>query len=399
MKKNIIILFGIFNHENSIKFKVDKENKVNIIYQNSFSFSNINYTISFFGKIMEEMSKNEYPIIIIESLNKGGNTNFSLIFQKVLNFNSAKTKVKISFGINKEIIELINKKIPIYNIETCKREKIKENEIIIDEYEKELKHYRTKIYLLTNSKVIEDELKKYKFKNRKQTEIIIFTDGFSFSTTSFFIKDIQESGNAIIVGYNGIPTKQKKKDKFNSSQSPSIVFQNLHSLFPKNNNIKLLYEYYFILSITYSPSYNDSFQNESLIKIPREFTNEKIDERSNIYGQFNDERYLEFIKEGKRIINKYKEECNPENLNLLLKSNQCFFKNDIFAHGGFQCGKNGKWSNFCVPYYCEQGYYFDNYFKLCKVDSCFSNNKFLAFKYFGLFFFFGFFLLWCIFCF
>ena len=211
MKKNIIILFGIFNHENSIKFKVDKENKVNIIYQNSFSFSNINNTISFFGKIMEEMSKNEYPIIIIESLNKGGNTNFSLIFQKVLNYNSAKTKVKISFGINKEIIELINNKIPIYNIETCKREKIKENEINIDEYEKELKHYRTKIYLLTNSKVIEDELKKYKFKNRKPTEIIIFTDGFSFSTTSFFIKDIQESGNAIIVGYNGIPTKQKKK--------------------------------------------------------------------------------------------------------------------------------------------------------------------------------------------
>ena len=160
---------------------------------------------------MEEMSKNEYPIIIIESLNKGGNTNFSLIFQKVLNYNSAKTKVKISFGINKEIIELINNKIPIYNIETCKREKIKENEINIDEYEKELKHYRTKIYLLTNSKVIEDELKKYKFKNRKPTEIIIFTDGFSFSTTSFFIKDIQESGNAIIVGYNGIPTKQKKK--------------------------------------------------------------------------------------------------------------------------------------------------------------------------------------------
>ncbi len=89
----------------------------------------ISNTISFFGKIMEEMSKNEYPIIIIESLNKGGNTNFSLIFQKVLNYNSPKTKVKISFGINKEIIELINNKIPIYNIETCKREKIKENEI------------------------------------------------------------------------------------------------------------------------------------------------------------------------------------------------------------------------------------------------------------------------------
>ena len=116
---------------------------------------------------MEEMSKNEYPIIIIESLNKGGNRNFSLIFQKVLNLNSAKIKVKISFGINKEIIEYINNKIPIYNIETCKRERINEKEMNIDKHEKEIKNYSTKIYLLTNLKIIEDELKKYKYKNRK----------------------------------------------------------------------------------------------------------------------------------------------------------------------------------------------------------------------------------------
>ena len=45
-------------------------------------------------------------------------------------------------------------------------------------------------------------LKDYKNKDRKTTNILIFTDGYSFSANSYFIKDLQESGNAIIVGYN-----------------------------------------------------------------------------------------------------------------------------------------------------------------------------------------------------
>ena len=41
---------------------------------------------------------------------------------------------------------------------------------------------------------------KKKGKIRKANEIVVFTDGYSYSTTSLFIKNLQESGNAIIVG-------------------------------------------------------------------------------------------------------------------------------------------------------------------------------------------------------
>ena len=48
--------------------------------------------------------------------------------------------------------------------------------------------------------------KKYK----KPTEIIIYTDGFSFSATSTFIKSLYHFGGAITVGYNGDPETEKK---------------------------------------------------------------------------------------------------------------------------------------------------------------------------------------------
>ena len=370
--------FWDINHEDSLKFRVDNENQVNVIYQSSFHL-NKSQTIEIFGKIMEEMSKNDYPIIVIESLNGGGYVDLATMFEKVLNFNTSKTKVKVSFGVqNKELTEVLSD-LPLYNTETCEIENILKSKTYIDDLGNDMKHYRTGFYLISNSNTtIEQPLKKYKHKMRKPTDIIIFTDSFSFSATSIFIKDIQESGNGIIVGYNGIPSKEKKNEKFSGSQSSTMVLTQLYSLI-SNKNIKKLKDAYCLLSIPYSPIYNDDYQNNSPFKIPREYTIEKIDERSNIYGLYNDERYLEFVNEGKRIIKKYLNECNPDNLNLLLKNDNCTFENDIFAHGGFECGKNGKWTNICKPYYCDYGYYFDNYEKKCKADNCFfierKNNK------------------------
>ena len=77
-------------------------------------------------------------------------------------------------------------------------------------------------YLLFNTyEWVDEPLKKYKHSDRKPTDIIVFTDGYSFSATSIFIKDLQETGNAIIVGYYGIPRERRKKEKFNASQSPT----------------------------------------------------------------------------------------------------------------------------------------------------------------------------------
>ena len=56
-------------------------------------------------------------------------------------------------------------------------------------------------------------------KIKKPQEIIIFTDGYSFSATSDFIKTTYLAGGAIIVGYNGNPNFET----FDSSQNPASV--------------------------------------------------------------------------------------------------------------------------------------------------------------------------------
>ena len=57
---------------------------------------------------------------------------------------------------------------------------------------------------------------------KKPTDIIIFTDSYSYSATSGFIKGFQNTGGAIIVGYFGNP-KIKGTDLFDGSQSFSSV--------------------------------------------------------------------------------------------------------------------------------------------------------------------------------
>ena len=73
-------------------------------------------------------------------------------------------------------------------------------------------------------------------------------------------------------------------------------------------------------------TYSDSYQNNTkspvfdfYLHTPREYIINPIDERSNIYGPYSEDRYNEFIKEAKRIFDKYKEYYNPNNKILLLK--------------------------------------------------------------------------------
>ena len=47
-----------------------------------------------------------------------------------------------------------------------------------------------------------------------------------------------------------------------------------------------------------------------------------------------------------------------------------------------ECSKNGYWGNECKPYYCDSGYYFDTYEKICKKDKCkstYENSNLLMF--------------------
>ncbi len=361
------------NYENKIKYKLDNDKKVNVIYQSSFDIREYDNKIDFFFKeLLNNMNENDYPIIIIEDFNKGGNIMFSYIIQTLINYKLSNIKSRESFRISNKLGIALPDNFNIFDLKTC--QKIELNTLIrnkeTDNYNNKITHNRTKIVSIYNTyKHIKDKIKYYKNKKRKPTEIIIFTDGFSYSATSYFIKDIQESGNAILIGYNGNPSEKKKKDKFDASQSPSASMSEINSIFVSN-----LKKYGIEIEITIGESFNDNFQNENNIKIPREYIINPIDERSNIYDKYDDSRYEEFINEGLRIVNKYKSECNSNNKKLLLINDKCQFDN-FYTHGGFLCDDNGKWSSFCQASYCDDGYFFDNYYNVCIRDSCFYRNS------------------------
>jgi hypothetical protein len=357
------------NYENKIKYKLDNDKKVNVIYQSSFDIREYDNKIDFFFKeLLNNMNENDYPIIIIEDFNKGGNIMFSYIIQTLINYKLSNIKSRESFRISNKLGIALPDNFNIFDLKTC--QKIELNTLIrnkeTDNYNNKITHNRTKIVSIYNTyKHIKDKIKYYKNKKRKPTEIIIFTDGFSYSCTSTFIKYLQNYGSAIIVGYLGNPSNESKNEKFDSSQSPSSVYQlnQFNSKYYSN-----LLKYNITMSITFHESFSDNYQDNNSIIYPLEYMKFPIDERVNIYNLY----VSDFINEGLNIVEKYKKECNPDNKKLLLLNDSCKFENDSHAHGGFQCGNDGKWSNVCVPSYCDEGYIFDTFYRKCIKDECFN---------------------------
>ena len=109
----------------------------------------------------------------------------------------------------------------------------------------------------------------------------------------------------------------------------------------------------------YRSSYDKNNEN-----IPEEFIVNLIDERINIYNNYNDDLYEDFIIEAKKIFKKYEKECNPDNKYLNYLKEDCKF-NDKNLHGGYKCGDDGKWNKKCVPFYCDENYYFEPNRKKC----------------------------------
>ena len=101
-------------------------------------------------------------------------------------------------------------------------------------------------------------------------------------------------------------------------------------------------------------------------KYPLEYSVTPVDERVGIYEYFKANTYQLFIDEAKRILDKYKTQCNPKNKKLVLVSNECDnkFENE-YTHGGYECGDDGKWTNNCVPSYCDPGYVFSYNTRKC----------------------------------
>ena len=374
------------NNKNEIEWKystknpsgfqclIDNKNEVNVFKQESFQlYDDLEETVN---KCTEEFYNNAYPIIGIESRNIGGNVIASEIVRQMIQVKILQ-RVHESIKYSDYIKNNINKLgIELFDIETC--EKIKDFKEIIDEYGKEIKHHRTQVTQRINSSILKkmkERRKKYYEYNhlKKPTEILIFTDFFSFSTTSYFIKGLQETGGAIIVGYKGNP---KSNENLDASLSPSGNILTLSGTDINKNFTECEFQ---ITVLTFRESFNYSYQAPN--PTPREYLLNPVDERVHIYQRYNDTLYDDFIKEAKKIFKKYNEDqkCNPDNLLLTYEpdNKECYSFQEIpHAHGGYECNKETqKWSNICRPYYCDIGYYFDTYQNKCIEDICTEGNE------------------------
>ena len=131
---------------------------------------------------------------------------------------------------------------------------------------------------------------------KKPTEIIIFTDGFTFSCGSVLIKNMQVYGSAIVVGYQANKNITDKKD-FDASQSNSAV-----EAFVENKYIANLNNLGFQGRITNKEQFDPNDKEDP--KIPMEFKKYPVDELSDIHVEYSDDEYDRFISTAEKIFNK-----------------------------------------------------------------------------------------------
>ena len=184
---------------------------------------------------------NTYPVIVIESNNGGGLAVLHNILLQIL-----QTRIEMkeyrSFRVTPTSKDFLEKKDFTNRISTddCKEiNNFKDiTKFYIDSYGDNLiEHNRTapvdsikKIFRIA----LEEFRKEVKdSKNlKKPTDILILTDSYSFSATSGFIKGLQNTGGAVIIGYYGNP-KIKGNDLYDGSQSPSEVVKLYKVIFNK----------------------------------------------------------------------------------------------------------------------------------------------------------------------
>ena len=364
---------------NKIRCVVDINKTVNVLVATSLDYDDFSVPMKVMDNCSDAFYNNDYPIVAIMSLNNGGRGKLGFhllnsIQPKIvpkLFLSTKKTKLLLEM-FNPENIQEDEDVKDIGDSENCKPLNVKDMKEIEDDYGEGIIHKRTQTFTLISKKQSKEYKKRrqYLFENnrlKRPTDIIVFTDSYSFSATSFFIKGLQEIGGAIIVGYYGNP---KVPGKFDASQSTSG-----DGYFDNTDIENIFNEVGFqSIGITVIESFNYTCQNKN--PIPREFLVKPVDERVNISELYDDSKYDKFIEKAKEIFIKYNKEnkCNKDNPYLLFEPNdkECYkIENDSYAHGGYECNKDtGEWSNLCKPFYCDIGYYFDVVRGKCIKDLC-----------------------------
>ena len=216
---------------------------------------------------------------------------------------NGRIRITDSFKDTNEIKEYINTNLTnIRDCLSCSYDNLINNKNNVN-YENNINSELTEAFYINNMTIqnnIENIRKEIKNK-RKPTEILIYTDGFSFSAESLYMKYLKENGGGIITQYLG--NSNKKNEIFDISQSPSPVFSSkLIQLFSNENYNKLLQENECELQIPGIQSY----YNSTLSKIPLEYEVSLPDEKSEIYEILDENSYQKFIDKAKVFLKNIK---------------------------------------------------------------------------------------------
>lgn len=367
--------------DSKLKCRVDDKNKVNVFFINSFNPNDEDDFVGILVSCRFTFEENDYPIVVIDDNNGGGSMLLSAVFQESLQPDMT-ARILMSYKND----ERVHKRLQgfaeggvLQNPATGKtfttvEELMKGAEV--DDFGNGVNHSRSKpalILYLSIRQNLDKEKPKLK-RNRKPTDILVFTDSYSFSAGSIFTKGLKEAGSAIIVGYNGYPGS--KKETFDIGQAPTNNWGDDLDLLGKNEYNRLYEKGIIYGSISAGESYRLSdIDNGVKPLVPREFLFDAPDERVAIYSAYSDDKYDVFMEAAKGVLEKYKTECNPDNLGLHMKASECDAKiNKAHMHGGYVCGADGKWSTKCEGYYCDDGYYFNTKTKECAVDLFYNNG-------------------------
>ena len=357
-----------YNYNNIFLCKVDKLNEINIYFIKSFSANSdleLNKYMEVIEKCVKLLDSNKYPILVINRLSDGDNLFLSHFLLELIsplttvNYYGAYRKTSSLSNLKDEDI---NQDSSISDCSYINQKYLKKKEKLV-EYGNGLKDTLSQpiivkgYYSRKNINNLKSNLKNI----RKPTEILVYTDGYSISAAGAFMKYLQYNGGAITASYFSNPIKNNIP--FDSGSNPSFSFSDntLKNMVPDYNNI--------YNEIKFKIPVGQLFYNINKT-IPIEFDINPVDENVNIYN-VDENNLTNFIDKGKGILEKYKNNCNPNNTKLVLVTSECDYKfGNKFTHGGFTCDEDGNWTNICKPSYCDIGYILDDEKKECVVDIC-----------------------------
>jgi len=358
-------IYWNYKLDEDFKCYKDDQNRINVYYVASFDNPNRQEYINVMKKCVELFDNNTYPILVVNQLNNGGYFSLSQIFLGILSplmpINLYKGRIKTSsLKSSDEVLNYINTNlVNVHNCQKATYDYLIKDQVSVNYSDSNL----SQIFYITNSTIHNEieSIRKTMKNKRKPTDILVLTDGYSFSSAGIYIKYLQKMGGAIVAGYFGNPLS---KEVFDSSQSPSSVFTStLLNHFSKKETDFLKNNFNIFLEMPVIQTFYDLKDKE----VPLEYEVTPVDLRFDIYEEINGDNYETFVNQSLKIFNNTK--CYKNNVIKFSEECDKHFKNN-YTHGGYVCNQNGTWSNVCVEAYCDLGYIFDKERKKCIKDVC-----------------------------